>query len=168
MGAASLKTKEERVNCWYVLYCTVQDVEKISRRVSALGINVFRPMLIKVSPRTDCNSFRYTQKPMLPNYLFLQFDIHKVHTTTITNIPGAIAFVRFGGEPCIVPQHIINELEHSKEVLLNLQDKSVECLSAAPLLLAEIQHIAQITSVHERQCAFLRFLESCEIRYSVS
>lgn len=38
---------------WYVLYCNNQDVERITRRVEGLDVEVFCPRYIKVTPRKD-------------------------------------------------------------------------------------------------------------------
>ncbi|HHV8121244.1 TPA: transcription termination/antitermination NusG family protein [Salmonella enterica] len=85
---------------WYVLYCNNQDVERITRRVEGLDVEVFCPRYIKVTPRKDCRAVRQEEKVLFPNYLFLCFDVNVTHTSTITSIPGAHGFVSFGSTPC--------------------------------------------------------------------
>lgn len=49
---------------WYVLYCNSQDIQRISRRTEDLGVEVFCPRYIKVTPRTDCRAVRQEEKPL--------------------------------------------------------------------------------------------------------
>ena len=67
---------------WYVLYCNNQDVERITRRVEGLDVEVFCPRYIKVTPRKDCRAVRQEEKVLFPNYLFLCFDVNITHTST--------------------------------------------------------------------------------------
>ncbi len=148
------------MRAWYVLYCTGQDADRISNRVRSMGVNVFRPTLVKVAPRRDCNSFRITEKPMFPNYLFLEFDIEQIHTSFFTDIPGAVSFIHFGAGPCRVPQYVIDGLKNLKEVLLNFLTISAEFMGSDAPLLNELHRISSITNSTERQAAFTTLLNS--------
>ena len=103
---------------WYVLYCNNQDVERITRRVEGLDVEVFCPRYIKVTPRKDCRAVRQEEKVLFPNYLFLCFDVNITHTSTITSIPGAHGFVSFGSTPCTVPKSVITAIECARLMAL--------------------------------------------------
>ncbi|MCT7041669.1 hypothetical protein M1717_25840 [Salmonella enterica subsp. enterica serovar Pomona] len=81
---------------WYVLYCNNQDVERITRRVEGLDVEVFCPHYIKVTPRKDCRAVRQEEKVFFPNDLFLFFDVNITLTSNISSIAWAIGFVSFG------------------------------------------------------------------------
>ncbi|HHH7926671.1 TPA: transcription termination/antitermination NusG family protein [Escherichia coli] len=103
---------------WYVLYCNSQDIQRISRRAEELGVEIFCPRYIKVTPRTDCRAVRQEEKPLFPSYLFLRFDVNVVHTSTITSIPGAHGFVSFGAAPCTVSESVITAIECARLLAL--------------------------------------------------
>lgn len=151
------------MNLWYVLYCKVQDVDKITKRVKGLGVGVFCPRYIRVSHRTDCNSVRIDEKLLFPNYLFLSFDINKIHTSTISSIPGAIGFIRFNSDACTVPQKVISAIECARLIALNNDEHSIECRNISPALLLKIQEISLIRSTEQRQVAFSHLLQSSNL-----
>ncbi|WP_420835347.1 transcription termination/antitermination NusG family protein, partial [Candidatus Erwinia dacicola] len=156
-------TRMGNMNLWYVLYCKTQDVDKITRRVNSLGVSVFCPRYVRVSHRTDCNSVRIDEKVLFPNYLFLSFDINKIHTSTISSIPGAIGFIRFGSDACTVPQKVISAIECARLIALNNDDQAIECRNISPALLLKIQEISLIRSIEQRQVAFSHLLQSSNL-----
>ncbi|HIG9886615.1 TPA: transcription termination/antitermination NusG family protein [Escherichia coli] len=145
---------------WYVLYCNSQYIQRISRRTEDLGVEVFCPRYIKVTPRTDCRAVRQEEKPLFPSYLFLRFDVNVVHTSTITSIPGAHGFVSFGAAPCTVPESVITAIECARLLALNPDEDIFECRNISPDLLLKIQELSQIRTPLQRQVAFSRLLQN--------
>lgn len=160
MGACA--RKDENMNQWYLLYCKVQDVEKIRNRSKELGVEAFCPKYVKVYRRTDCNAVRADEKILFPNYLFLFLDINKTHTSTITSIPGAIGFVRFGADLCLIPQEVITTIESARLVALNKDEDAIDCRNISPSLLLKIQGISRIKSIAQRQVALTHLLQSSD------
>lgn len=150
------------MNQWYLLYCKMQDMEKICNRSTELGLKVYCPKYVKIYQRTDCKSVRIEEKILFPNYLFLSFDINKIHTSTITSIPGAVGFVRFAADPCVIPPEVITAIECARLINLNKDDDAIEYRNVSPTLLLKIQEISQIRSVEQRQVAFSHLLQSSE------
>lgn len=150
------------MNLWYLLYCKSQDAERINKRVSGLGAVSFSPQYVKVTRRKDCNAVRMEDKPLFPNYLFLSFDINKIHTSDITSIPGAIGFVRFGTDPCTIPDKVVSAIECARLVSINQDEDAIECRNISPVLLQKIQELSLIRSVETRQVAFSKLLETAD------
>ena len=151
------------MNLWYLLYCKSQDAERINKRVSGLGVVAFSPQYVKVTRRKDCNAVRMEDKPLFPNYLFLSFDINKIHTSDITSIPGSIGFVRFGTDPCTIPDKVVSAIECARLIALNNDDQSIECRNISSALLLKIQEISLIRSTEQRQIAFSHLLQSSDL-----
>ncbi|EBO8105889.1 transcriptional antiterminator NusG [Salmonella enterica] len=145
---------------WYVLYCNSQDVDHIIRRVKLIDVKAFCPRYIKVTTRKDCHAVRLEDKALFPNYLFLFFDVNKTHTSTITSIPGAHGFVKFGATPCVVPASVILTIRCARLMALNPDENAIECRNIAPDLLAKIQELSLIRSPLQRQVAFSRLLQN--------
>lgn len=145
---------------WYVLYCNSQEIERITRRVKSLDVEVFCPRYIKITARKDCAAVRKEDKVLFPNYLFLFFDINITHTSTITSIPGAHGFVSFGATPCTIPKSVITAIECSRMVALNPDEDSIECRNIDSDLLAKVQELSLIRSPLQRQVAFSKLLQN--------
>jgi len=144
---------------WYLLYCNSQDSERVSRRVSSLGVDVFCPKYIRITPRKDCHAVRKEERVLFPSYLFLSFDINKIHTSTISSIPGAHGFVRFGAGPCIVPDEVISAIECARLIALDADLNVIECRNVNPVLLEQVQDIARMRSAEVRQIAFSKLMQ---------
>lgn len=145
------------MKCWYLLYCK-SGFKNTIRRLNQLGVEVYQPTMINVQLRTDCHSVRFRERPLFKNYLFLSFDVNQLHTSTICQVPGAIGFVRFGSEPCVVSPDVITAIECAKAKTLNNDDGSLDCINVHPALLVRIQEIINIKSSDERMVEFTNLL----------
>ncbi len=70
-------------------------------------IEPFLPM-VKVQPK---NPRAAKQRPYFPGYMFVQADMEQIGANTFNWLPGTLGLVSFGGEPAIVPEHLIIELQ---------------------------------------------------------
>lgn len=149
------------MNPWYLLYCKT-GYKSTVQRIESLGIKVLQPMASKVVPRKDCRSVRHVQHTLFPSYLFLSFDINKVHTTTVTDIPGAVTFVRFGSVPCIVPSDVIRALKCRPYLAYNQNDASVDCCNVNSALMDSIQRIIAIPDRCIRETALMNLINALQ------
>lgn len=147
------------MNPWYLLYCKT-GYKSTAQRIESLGVKVLQPMAEKVVPRKDCRSVRHVLHTLFPSYLFLSFDINKVHTTTVTSVPGAVTFVRFGSTPCIVPPDVIQALKCQPYLAYNQDDASVDCCNVHPALMDSIQHIVAIPDKCIRETALMNLINA--------
>lgn len=49
-------------------------------------------------------------EPMFPNYMFIEFDPERIHTTTISATRGVSHFIRFGPKLATVQPQVIKQL----------------------------------------------------------
>jgi transcriptional antiterminator RfaH len=158
-GRVPVSQGMEHMKQWYVLYCKSQDAVKIARRVNALGVTSFYPLYVKVTKRKDCNSVRMEDKPLFPNYLFLQFDVNVIHTSHITKIPGAVGFVCFSAGPCVIPEKVVTAIQYARLVAMNKDEGAIECRNVSKVLLRKIQRISLINSPKIREIRFAKLLQ---------
>ncbi|EBM9948407.1 transcriptional antiterminator NusG [Salmonella enterica subsp. enterica serovar Give] len=149
------------MNPWYLLY-RKSGYKSTIQRIESLGVKVFQPMADKVVPRKDCRSVRHSQHALFPSYLFLSFDINKVHTTTVTRVPGAVTFVRFDSSPCIVPPDVIQALKCQPYLVYNQDDTSVDYCNISPALMDSIQHIVAIPDRCVRETALMNLINALQ------
>jgi len=65
-------------------------------------------------------------EPLFPNYLFIEFDPERIHTTTISATRGVSHFVRFGNLPVTIAAEVIDELrDHVYEGVTDPQTPQV-------------------------------------------
>jgi len=65
-------------------------------------------------------------EPLFPNYLFIEFDPERIHTTTISATRGVSHFVRFGNLPVTITPDVIDELrDHVYEGITDPQTPQI-------------------------------------------
>ncbi len=99
---------------WYLLYCKRGQLLRAQEHLIRQEVNCLSPIItlekIVRGKRTTVS------EPLFPNYLFVEFDPERIHTTTISATRGVSHFVRFGALPTQIPLQVIEELQaHSDE-----------------------------------------------------
>ncbi len=108
------------MEAWYLLYCKRGQLMRAKEHLERQAVACLSPMVtlekILRGKRTEVN------EPLFPNYLFIEFDPERIHTTTISATRGVSHFVRFGSLPVTIPVDVINELrEHTYEGITDPQ-----------------------------------------------
>lgn len=99
---------------WYLLYCKRGQLLRAQEHLVRQNVNCLSPIItlekIIRGKRTTVS------EPLFPNYLFVEFDPERIHTTTISATRGVSHFVRFGALPTQIPPQVIEELRaHNDE-----------------------------------------------------
>ncbi|WP_409309984.1 transcription/translation regulatory transformer protein RfaH [Pectobacterium sp. B1J-3] len=96
------------MEAWYLLYCKRGQLLRAKEHLERQDVACMSPMItldkIVRGKRTE------VCEPLFPNYLFVEFDPERIHTTTISATRGVSNFVRFGNMPTIIPQQVIDDL----------------------------------------------------------
>ena len=101
------------VPSWYALRSQPHRAPMIWRQAQAMGYDTFYPRL-RVQP---VNPRAKSVRPYFPGYLFVRADLKAAGLSTFRYMPHAIGIVCFGGEPAIVPDHLIQALRKRVEEL---------------------------------------------------
>lgn len=96
------------MEAWYLLYCKRGQLLRAKEHLERQEVNCVSPMItldkiVRGKRMEVC-------EPLFPNYLFVEFDPERIHTTTISATRGVSNFVRFGALPATIPQQVIDEL----------------------------------------------------------
>ncbi len=93
---------------WYLLYCKRGQLLRAKEHLERQQVNCLTPMItlekMMRGRRTPVS------EPLFPNYLFIQFDPERIHTTTISATRGVSHFVRFGPHLATVQPEVIQQL----------------------------------------------------------
>ncbi|KAA8997265.1 transcription/translation regulatory transformer protein RfaH [Affinibrenneria salicis] len=97
------------MEAWYLLYCKRGQLLRAKEHLERQEVACLSPMItldkIVRGKRTAVS------EPLFPNYMFVSFDPERIHTTTISATRGVSHFVRFGSQPAVVPDDVINDLQ---------------------------------------------------------
>ena len=96
---------------WYAIRSKPRKEELVWRQVLSLGFEAFYPRL-KVHP---VNPRSHKIKPYFPGYLFINADLDDVGLSVFQWMPHTVGLVGFGGEPAVVPDHLIQAIRKRVE-----------------------------------------------------
>lgn len=91
---------------WYALRSKPRKEDVLWRQVLSHGFEVYYPRL-KVQP---VNPRSRKIKPYFPGYLFVNADLEGVGLSVFQWMPHSVGLVSFGGEPAVVPDHLIQAI----------------------------------------------------------
>jgi transcription antitermination factor NusG len=93
---------------WHVLQTKPRKEILVDGFLCANGFETFFPV-VHVKP---VNPRAAKIRPYFPRYLFVHADLTECGESALQWAPGTIGLVRFGGEPAVVADNFIYELEH--------------------------------------------------------
>lgn len=96
------------MEAWYLLYCKRGQLLRAKEHLERQAVNCLSPM-IKME-KVVRGKRAEVSEPLFPNYLFIEFDPERIHTTTIAATRGVSHFIRFGALPTVIPVNVITEL----------------------------------------------------------
>lgn len=96
---------------WYALRTKPRKEEIVWKQARDQGVDVFYPRL-RVTP---VNPRSRKIRPYFPGYLFVQTDLEATGLSTFQWMPHAIGLVSFGGEPALVPDHLVYAIRQRVE-----------------------------------------------------
>ncbi len=115
---------------WYVLQSHPKKEEALYQFVVSQNIEAYLPLL-RAHPK-NIKSRQYV--PYFPGYLFIHVDKNSIEYSRYQWIPFSIGIVRFGNEPAIVSDHIINSINQYLSKV-NSQDRTRKFIKGDELLI---------------------------------
>lgn len=91
---------------WYALRSKSRKEDVVWREVLSRGYEVYYPRL-RVNP---VNPRSRKLVPYFPGYLFVRVDLEQVGHSAFQWMPHTLGLVSFGGEPAVVPDHLVHAL----------------------------------------------------------
>jgi transcription antitermination factor NusG len=94
------------MEAWYVLRTKPHKETAVFRLLESRQITVFYPT-IKVEP---VNPRAARRRPFFPGYMFIWADLEKIGRNALEWLTGSQGLVTFGGEPAVVPPHLVEAI----------------------------------------------------------
>lgn len=95
---------------WYLLYCKRGQLLRAQEHLQRQEVNCLTPMI--TLEKLVRGKRTAVSEPLFPNYMFVKFNPELIHTTTVNSTRGVSHFVRFGAQPAIVTDDVIEQLTH--------------------------------------------------------
>lgn len=96
---------------WYVIRSKPRKEDAVWRQVQNSGYETYFPRL-RVNP---VNPRARKLRPYFPGYLFVNADLEEVGLSVFQWMPHSMGLVAFGGEPAVVPPHLIDSIRSRVE-----------------------------------------------------
>ncbi len=94
--------------CWYAVCCKPRQETIAEENLLRQGYRVYLPRILNTRHRHG--QWTGVVEPLFPRYLFIRVDPTLRSTAPVRSTRGAIGLVRFGGQPAIVPQEVIDAI----------------------------------------------------------
>lgn len=117
-GAKLWKAAKQKIMPWYVVYTNPKAERKVAQRLSGMGIEVYCPLITKVSQWSDRK--KKVEVPLFTSYVFVNIDEDK--RDTIFTAKGTVRYLFWLGKPAVVKDDEIAEIKK----WLNTQNTEIE------------------------------------------
>ena len=94
------------VRSWYTIRSKPRQEDAVFKQILSQGFEAYYPRL-RVHP---VNPRSRKVKPYFPGYLIVQADLEEAGLSVFQWMPHAVGLVSFGGEPAVVPEHLIQAI----------------------------------------------------------
>ena len=112
------------MEAWYLLYCKRGQMIRAKEHLERQAVACLSPMV--TLEKIIRGKRAAITEPLFPNYLFIEFDPERIHTTTISATRGVSHFVRFGNLPVTITPDVIDELrDHVYEGITDPQTPQI-------------------------------------------
>jgi transcriptional antiterminator RfaH len=100
--------ENERAECWYAVCCKPRQEAVAEVNLSRQGFHVYLPR-IRIRQRRR-GQWIDAVEVLFPRYVFIRVDPLRRSTATVRSTRGVVGLVRFGGQPAVVPDAVMNAL----------------------------------------------------------
>ena len=97
------------VNEWYAVFVRGRKEEFVHDLLNRMGYDVFLPRRSQRVIRGGRS--RSVDRPLFPNYLFVETDLARDHRLTIVRIPEVLRILGYGDRPSPIPREQIESLQ---------------------------------------------------------
>jgi len=93
---------------WYAVCCKPRQEAVAEENLLRQGYRVYLPRIRNTHHRRG--QWIDVIEPLFPRYLFIRVDPALRSTAPVRSTRGAVGLVRFGGQPAVVPEEVIDTL----------------------------------------------------------
>ncbi|MFA6312415.1 MAG: transcription/translation regulatory transformer protein RfaH [Sterolibacterium sp.] len=107
---------------WYAVCCKPRQEAVAEDNLLRQGFHVYLPRICIRQRRRG--QWIDAVEVLFPRYIFIRVDPERRSTAKVRSTRGAVGLVRFGGQPAVVPDAVMDALRHREDAASGLhQDK---------------------------------------------
>src|SRR5450759_2270221 len=96
------------IDCWYAVCCKPRQEAVAEENLLRQGFHVYLPR-IRIRQRRR-GQWLDAVEVLFPRYIFIRIDPLRRTTAPVRSTRGVIGLVRFGGQPAVVPDSVMEAL----------------------------------------------------------
>ncbi len=116
------------VDCWYAVCCKPRREAVAEENLLRQGFHVYLP-LIRIRQRRR-GQWIDAVEVLFPLYIFIRLDPLRRSTATVRSTRGVVGLVRFGGQPAVVPDAVMEALLRREDAASGLHQDNRPLFSA--------------------------------------
>ena len=114
--------------CWYAVSCKPRQEAVAEENLLRQGFHVYLPR-IRIRQRRR-GHWLDAVEVLFPRYIFIRIDPLQRSTATIRSPRGVVGLVRFGGQPAVVPDAVMEALREREDAASGLHEDKRPLFSA--------------------------------------
>ena len=114
--------------CWYAVCCKPRQEAVAEENLLRQGFHVYLPRIRMRQRRRG--QWLDAVEVLFPRYIFIRIDPLRHSTATIRSTRGAVGLVRFGGQPAVVPDAVMDALRAREDAASGLHEDKRPLFSA--------------------------------------
>jgi len=120
--------ENEGVERWYAVRCKPRQEAVAEENLQRQGFHVYLPR-IRIRQRRR-GRWIDAVEVLFPRYIFIRIDPLRRSTATVRSTRGALGLVRFGGQPAVVPDAVMDALLQREDAASGLHQDNRPLFSA--------------------------------------
>lgn len=113
---------------WYAVCCKPRQEAVAEENLLRQGFHVYLPRIRMRQRRRG--QWLDAVEVLFPRYIFIRIDPLRRSTATIRSTRGAVGLVRFGGQPAVVPDAVMDALKQREDAASGLHEDQRPLFSA--------------------------------------
>ncbi len=114
--------EHEELVCWYAVCCKPRQEAVAEENLLRQGFHVYLPR-IRIR-RHRRGQWIDAVEALFPRYLFIRIDPHRCNIAPVRSTRGVVGLVRFGGQPAVVPDEVMDELLRCEDAASGLHEEN--------------------------------------------
>jgi transcriptional antiterminator RfaH len=115
-------------DCWYAVCCKPRQEAVAEENLLRQGFHVYLPR-IRIRQRRR-GQWLDAVEVLFPRYVFIRIDPLRRSTATVRSTRGVVGLVRFGGQPAVVPDAVMDALLQREDAASGLHQDDRPLFSA--------------------------------------
>ena len=116
------------IDCWYAVCCKPRQEAVAEENLLRQGFHVYLPR-IRIRQRRRGHWIDAVEV-LFPRYIFIRVDPERRSTATVRSTRGVVGLVRFGGQPAVVPDAVMDSLRRREDAASGMHQDNRPLFSA--------------------------------------